>query len=314
VGLEGSLVIGGAISNPIGERPMRLSVALVWALAMLFPCRLAGQAAIELTQIAGGAAQTDETSTAELQPGPEANQERNLQPDPQPKEVEAQPALPEAPEPQPEKAEEELKQEEHQRIMGVIPNFNSTSDRNAAPLTPKQKFQLAFRSATDPFQFLAAGFDAGLNQAEDNFQGYGQGAQGYAKRYAAAYTDSFNGTMIGNAILPILMHEDPRYFRKGTGSITRRLFYAASTTVWCKRDNGNWGPNYANVLGNFVAGGISNLYYPSSDRGAGLTIERALTDTFEGTFGAVLIEFWPDLSKRLHKKKNKDGTAEPVAN
>ena len=86
-----------------------------------------------------------------------------------------------------------------------------------------------------------------------------------------------------------------------------------STTFWSRRDNGSWGPNYSNVLGNLAAGGLSNLYYPSSDRGAALTIERAFTDTAEGTVGSLLIEFWPDVAKRLHKKKNKM-TAAPGAN
>jgi len=271
------------------------------ALAMLSPCHADGQTATELPPVGAGAALADETGGANQQP----SQQRNVKP----KGAEAQQALPEAPESQRERAEEELKQEEHQRIMGVFPEFNSTSDPNAPPLTPKQKMRLAFRSAIDPFQFVAAGFDAGVNQAENSFSGYGQGAQGYAKRYAAAYTDSFNGTMLGGAVFPILLHEDPRYFRKGRGSVIGRLFYAMSSTVWCKRDSGRWGPNYANVMGNLAAGGLSNLYYPSSDQGAGLTIGRAFTDTAEGAIGAMVIEFWPDISKRLQKKKNKSGTA-----
>jgi hypothetical protein len=181
----------------------------------------------------------------------------------------------------------------------VVPNFNTTDVQNAAPLSPGQKFRLAFRSAVDPFQFVASGLSAGLNQAEDNFAGYGQGAQGYAKRYGAAYADQFDGLLWGNAILPSLLHEDPRYFRKGKGSFKKRLLYSISTTVITKNDNGTWGPNYANVLGNLVAGGISNAYYPSTDRGVGLTIQNAFTVTAEGTIGAVFVEFWPDINQHL---------------
>jgi hypothetical protein len=203
-------------------------------------------------------------------------------------------------------AEQQLKKQEKQRVMGVIPTFNVSDVPDAVPLSPSQKFSLFFRSARDPFQFLAAGITGGINQAENNFSGYGQGAQGYFKRFGASYTDSVDGNFWGNAVYPILLHEDPRYFRKGTGSFKSRFLYAISTTVWSKRDNGTWGPNYGNVLGNLTAGGISNLYYPSSDRGLGLTLQGAFTVTAQGALGVVLVEFWPDIAhKFLHKKEQR---------
>ena len=204
---------------------------------------------------------------------------------------------------QQEKAEQQLRQQEKQRIAGVVPNFNVSYDSDAAPLSRKQKLHLAFRTATDPVSFVVAAFDAGLSQAEDDFTGYGQGAQGYAKRFGASYADNFDGTMLGNAIFPILLKQDPRYFRRGEGSFTSRFLYSISTTVWCKNDNGSHGPNYSNILGNLAAGGISNLYYPASDRGAGLTFERGLTVTAYGAFGGVFNEFWPDIAKKLFKDK-----------
>lgn len=222
-----------------------------------------------------------------------------------PKSAAPQQPVPESPQSQHERAEQELKQQEQQRILGVIPNFNTTDVQNAAPLSPGQKFRLAFRSSLDPFQFVAAALDAGLSQGQDEFPGYGQGVQGYSKRFGAAYADAFSGLFWGNAVLPSLMHEDPRYFRKGAGSFKHRLFYAISTTVVTKNDNGTWGPNYANVLGNIVAGGLSNAYYPSSDRGAGLTFERAFTVTAEGAIGSIFVEFWPDIDRivfHTHKK------------
>ena len=138
-----------------------------------------------------------------------------------------------------------------------------------------------------------------MNQWENEYPGYGQGAQGYGKRLGASYADNFDGTLLGGAVFPVLLHQDPRYFRKGSGSFKSRLFYAVSTTVRCKNDRGAWEPNYSNVLGNIAAGGISNLYYPSTDRGAGLTLERALTVTAEGAIGTVFVEFWPDISKKV---------------
>jgi hypothetical protein len=202
-----------------------------------------------------------------------------------------------------EKAALQLKQQEQQRIAGVVPNFNVSYNKDAVPLTRQQKLHLAWRTATDPVAFGIAGFDAGLSQAENDFPGYGQGAQGYAKRFGASYADNFDGTLLGNAVFPILLKQDPRYFRRGEGSFPSRLFYSLSTTVWCKNDNGKWGPNYSNILGNLTAGGISNLYYPASDRGAGLTFERGFTVTAYGAFGGVFNEFWPDIARKIFKDK-----------
>jgi hypothetical protein len=202
-----------------------------------------------------------------------------------------------------EKAEEQLKQQERQRIVGVVPNFNVSYNEDAAPLSRQQKFRLAFRSATDPVQYGIAAFDAGVSQAENEFPGYHQGWKGYAKRFGAAYADNFDGTMLGNGVFPILLKQDPRYFRRGKGTVSARLLYALSTTVWCRNDNGGHGPNYSNILGNLAAGGISNLYYPSTDRGAGLTIERGATVTAYGALGGVFNEFWPDIAHKIFKNR-----------
>jgi hypothetical protein len=117
---------------------------------------------------------------------------------------------------------------------------------------------------------------AGVEQAQNHFEGYGQGAEGYAKRFGAGYADTITGTFIGGAILPSLLKQDPRYFYKGQGSIESRALYAIANSVICKGDNRRWQVNYSNILGSLAAGGLSNLYYPSDDRnGAGLTFENA---------------------------------------
>jgi dipeptidyl aminopeptidase/acylaminoacyl peptidase len=200
-------------------------------------------------------------------------------------------------------AAEQLKQQEKQRILGFIPEFNTSNVSDAERLSRKQKMHLAFKSATDPFTFLTAGIDAGLSQSSDSHAAYGQGMQGYAKRFAASYADSFDGTMIGNGILPVLLHQDPRYFRKGSGSFKSRFVYSVLSTVRARNDDGQWRPNYSNLLGNLAAGGISNLYYPEADRGVGLTFGRAAVVSAEGALGAFLYEFWPDVSRKLAKKK-----------
>ncbi len=196
-----------------------------------------------------------------------------------------------------------LKQEERQRILGVVPNFNTVESSAGVPsLSPGQKFHLMYKSSVDPFVFVADAFVAGLSQARNTNPGFGQGAEGYFKRFGASYLDTADGNLWGNAILPIVFKEDPRYFRLGSGTFTHRFLYSAATTVWCRRDNGTWGPNYANVLGNFISGGISNAYYPAADRGFGQTVDGALTVTAEGIIGAEFVEFWPDISRHLFKK------------
>jgi hypothetical protein len=169
-------------------------------------------------------------------------------------------------------AQEQVKAAEQQRVLGVLPNFYSSYIWEAAPLNPGQKFDLAFHSITDPVEFLGTGIVAGAEQATGTFPGYGQGAGGYAKRYGAAYADDVLGRLIGSAILPSLLHQDPRYFYKGSGSIRSRFFYAVSRAVVTRGDHGQTEPNYSRLFGSFAAGGLANLYYPRADRGLGLTL------------------------------------------
>jgi hypothetical protein len=176
-----------------------------------------------------------------------------------------------------EVAQEQLHEEEQQRIFGVIPNFYVVYEPNAPPLDKRQKFDLAWKSSIDPVTIGFTGVFAGIEQATNQFSGYGQGAQGYAKRFGANYADNFISTMLGSAILPALLKQDPRYFYKGTGTVRSRILYAIANSVVCKGDNGHWQTNYSGILGGLAAGGISNLYYPASDReGATLTFEETL--------------------------------------
>jgi hypothetical protein len=204
---------------------------------------------------------------------------------------------------QKDRAARQVEQQEHQRILGVVPNFNTSYVQDAAPLSRKQKFSLAFKSATDLGNVAVAAADAAYNEWTDSFPEYGEGMKGYAKYLGASYADTFDGTMLGNALFPALLKQDPRFFRKGTGSFNSRLVYAIGTTFWCKNDNGNRGPNYSNLLGNLAAGGISNLYYPASDRGLSLTLERGFTVTAEGAIGGVFEEFWPDIAHAVFKNR-----------
>lgn len=205
-------------------------------------------------------------------------------------------------------AEEQIKRQEHQRVMGIIPSFNTSYVGDAVSLTPKQKFRLAFRSAVDPYAFGIASIVAGLGEAKGSNPGFGWGPEGYGKRVGAAYLDAFDGTMIGNALLPSILHQDPRYFRIGHGSFHHRLFYAVATSFICKHDKtGKWEPNYSNVGGNLISGAISNYYYPGGDSGIEQTIGAGMTVTLEGTFGGVLQEFWPDIARKVFHKDPTNG-------
>jgi hypothetical protein len=191
-----------------------------------------------------------------------------------------------------ELAQEQLKDQEKQRLFGVIPNFYVSYAPHAMPLTPKQKFQLAWKSTIDPVSFGVTGVVAGVEQATDTLSGYGQGAQGYGKRYGAAYADLVTGTFIGGAIFPSLLKQDPRYFYKGTGSVRSRVLYAISMSVICRGDNGHWQPNYSGIMGSLASGGISNLYYPSTDRSdAAVTFENMVIGIGETAAVNLLQEF-----------------------
>ena len=190
-------------------------------------------------------------------------------------------------------AEEQVHVEENQRVFGVFPNFYVSYVPDAVPLDTRQKVRLGWKSVIDPVSFGMVGVIAGVEQATDSFSGFGQGAQGYAKRYGAAYANLVSGTFIGSVILPSVLKQDPRYFYKGTGTRKSRFFYALASAVICKGDNGHWQPNYSNILGSLAAGGLSNLYYPASDRsGVGLTFANGLIGIAGSGMGAVIEEFF----------------------
>lgn len=221
-------------------------------------------------------------------------------------------------------SDEVLRQEEKQRAFGVMPMFQTVSlanSRNIPALRRKQKFHLMLKSTTDPFIFAQDAVLSGIGQARDTNSGtkivtnpdgtqtkvrwgFGQGASGYFKRFGASYADTADGNFWGNAVLPVLLKEDPRYYRMGSGSFVRRFGYSATTALWCRRDNGTWGPNYANVAGNFISGGISNFYYPDEDSGVEKTIIGAMTVTAEGVIGSELIEFLPDIEHHFLKNRH----------
>jgi hypothetical protein len=185
-------------------------------------------------------------------------------------------------------ATEQVHAEESQRVLGVFPNFYSSFDPHAVPMNARQKFQLAFRSEIDPVTFLGAAAIAGGEQYKRIYQGYGQEAGGFGKRFTAQYVNDFDSRMIGSAVLPSLFHQDPRYFYKGTGSIRSRALYALKSAFICRGDNGKPEFDFSHIGGDFAAAGLSNLYYPEPNEGASLVFTNGLIE-IGGMAGTNLI-------------------------
>jgi len=197
------------------------------------------------------------------------------------------------------------KKEQSQRVLAVLPQFTVTDRKNAPPLILKGKFRLFYKTAFDPADFALAGIQAGISQAEDSFPAYGQGASGYGKRYGAAFADQVSSGFFTNLVYPSLLKEDPRYFRLGQGSVKHRFGYALAQIVVAHKDNGGRTFNWSTTLGALSSGGLSNAYYPSTDRGFGLTMNRAGISLLYGGVGALISEFGPDLDKKLHRRRQK---------
>jgi hypothetical protein len=189
-----------------------------------------------------------------------------------------------------EVATEEVRIEETQRVFGFIPNFYVVYDHNPAPLTTKLKFRLAMKTSTDVVSVLGVAAIAGINQAGDT-PNYRQGWKGYGERFGAAAGDGFSDIMIGGAILPSLLHQDPRYYYQGTGSNKSRIFHAISSPFICRGDSGSRQPNFSSIGGDLGSSALSNLYYPPSNRGTGLIFQNFFITTGERMLSDLVQEF-----------------------
>lgn len=202
--------------------------------------------------------------------------------------------------PRDEVAAIQIRAQEQQRVLAVVPNFYASYVPDAVPLNARQKFHLAWRTMTDPFTFGLTAAVAGVQQKNDDFSGFGQGAQGYAKRFGAFYGNTATAMFVGSGVLPTVLKQDPRYFYKGTGSGFSRAMYAIANAVICKGDNSHWQPNYSYVLGSLTAGGISNLYYQRGDRsGVSVAFENTAINIAKT---AVLDVFQEFLIRKLTPK------------
>lgn len=184
-------------------------------------------------------------------------------------------------------AEQEIHDQEHQRVLAVFPNYNTSYVWNAAPMTVSQKFRLSAHSTLDPIAFFTAGIIAGGQQIRNTYPEFGGGPEGYAKRYGAAWTTTFIGHNLGYAVLPSVFHQDPRYFYMGTGTVKQRAIHAMLSSVLCRGNNGRTQFNASHVLGNFIAGIISKAYYPKTNSYGTLAVNNMILGTL-GTSGVNL--------------------------
>ena len=170
-------------------------------------------------------------------------------------------------------AAQQLKVEEHQRVFGFIPNIYVTYEPHPEPLTTRMKFHLAYKGLTHPTFFAFEALWAGVEQYAHT-PDYSQGAKGYGERFGANLASGSSEALFGNAILPSLLHQDPRYFYRGSGTKGSRAWHAVIAPFVCQGDNGKSQPNYSQWGGSLISASLSNTYYPSSNRGAGLVFRN----------------------------------------
>ncbi|MGB6876057.1 MAG: hypothetical protein WBD87_08480 [Candidatus Acidiferrales bacterium] len=201
-------------------------------------------------------------------------------------------------------------QKKDDRMFYVMPNYLTVENQaKVPPLTWKQKFSTTAKGTFDPYEFFIVGVLAGIRQADDAHPAFGQGAAGFDKRYGAAFADQVDGNIMVGGVFPSILRTDPRYFQLSHGRFLRRFAYAISRIAVSRTDSGKNVFNVSEFAGNAVASGISTLYYPSQDRSISSTVSNWGTQLSVDAFGNELKEFWPDIHRKLHKKKKKPAAA-----
>jgi hypothetical protein len=193
------------------------------------------------------------------------------------------------------------------RIMGVIPDFQTVRDPQArfVPLTPKQKWDLAFRENIDPFNIASAAMAAGFSQVGNQVPKYGEGVPAYGKRFGAAMADFGTQNIFSAGLLANVLHQDPRYYRKGPGTgVLKRVVYSVSRILVARQDTGAAAFNASGVFGTCMGIAASNLYYPEASRRLSVMLGRLNTSFTGGIMGNLMSEFWPDLQQKFFQRKH----------
>ena len=191
------------------------------------------------------------------------------------------------------------------RLFGVLPNY--TTVENLDPfesLSAKAKFKLTVKTMSDPVTVSFIGAIALIGQARNSDPSYGQGFQGYAKRYGTFFADTGIGTMMTTSVFPTLLRQDPRYFQLGSGSIWHRTMYSVSRIFVTRADSGELQFNYSEIVGNATAAGISNAYHPQNQRTLDNTLNVWGTDIMLNSVCNVAKEFWPDIRRKIRKQEH----------
>ena len=277
-----------------------------WVFLVGLLCSLPS-AAQELAPIAR--ASPDIASKVTLTPSPfaqalqEAQEKSNPQQPTSPQQQGQQPA--QQPQAQQQQTPDQQSGTSHDRLFWALPNFLTLENADKVPpLTTGQKFKVVARGVFDPTEFVLVGFVAGLGQASDSDPSYGQGAQGYAKRYGTAYADNAIENFMASAVFPSVLHQDPRYFQLGHGGFMKRAYHAVSRVVITRSDSGQTQFNYSEILGAGSAAAISTYtYHPQSERSFGNVATVWATQMGWDVATYLVKEFWPDLRKKPKKDK-----------
>ena len=198
------------------------------------------------------------------------------------------------------------------RIFGVIPDYQTIDlTGSVKPLTPKQKWTLALKESVDPFNVLNAAMGAGFSQRGNQTPKYGEGGAAYARRFGAALADFGTQNFFSAGVLATLLHQDPRYYRKGPGSgVARRAIYSVSRLVIARQDSGAPAFNASGIGGMMLGIAASNLYYPAVSVRGSVMACRVSTSLSGGIMGNLMSEFWPDLQKRFFHKRHSSTSPE----
>jgi hypothetical protein len=188
------------------------------------------------------------------------------------------------------------------RMFYVMPNYLTVDNQaQVKPVSWKEKFSMAAKGSFDPYEFTVVGIVAGIRQAENSSPAFGQGMEGYAKRYGAAFADQVSGNVMTGGVFPSILKIDPRYFRMGRGSFVRRFSYAIDRIFVARTDAGSHVFNVPEFGGNAAAIALSNVYYPAADRSFSSSLSNWGTQMGLDAFGNVLKEFWPDIHHSVQR-------------
>ena len=193
----------------------------------------------------------------------------------------------------------------HERMFGIVPAYGLVeAGAQPPPLTSGQKFGLAVQYF-NPYTFVFIAAEAGFNQALDSPKEFGQGAEGYGKRYGAGFADGLTAAIFTTGVYPSLLRQDPRYYRLGDGNWSHRTEYSLTRILVTRQDSGKRAFNFSEVLGSFSSSALAVTYYPKSQRDFSDVAERAgIQFAFDAGFN-LLKEFYPDIERKLFHKKHK---------